>query len=190
MNQRLFNCFVNFFEQRTLNDLINIMRNVNWKLSFNSFKDFNNRDISFFIEKINQDIFFIEKINQFKKNRNDKINKKTIKFNNNIKKLIENWSQWLIDKIKKIDWCWRCFKKNHRYNNKNILCKNQSRLIAEQIKFKHIMLQCMNEKSLYLLNKYMRTLNDIDHENNVDIFFFKKQRFEKRLIFNKNFNWE
>ena len=144
------------------------MRNVNWKLLFNSFKDFNNRDTSSFTEKINQNIFFIEKINQFKKDRNDKINKKTIKFNDNIRKLIENWSQWFIDKIKKINRCWRCFKKNHRYDDKNVSCKNQSRLIAKQIEFKHIILQCMNEKSLYFLNKHIKTLNDIDHENNVD----------------------
>ena len=93
LNQRLFNRFVNLFEQRTLNNLINIMRNVDWKLSLNSFKDFNNRDTSSFTKKINQDISFIRKINQFKKDRDNKINKKTIKFNDNIRKLIEDWSQ-------------------------------------------------------------------------------------------------
>ena len=49
------------------------------------------------------------------------------------------------------------------------------------------MLQCMNEENLYFLNKHIKTLNDIDHENNVNIFF-KEQRLEKRLIFNENFN--
>ena len=52
LNQRLYNRFVSFFEQRTLHDLINVMRDVDWKLSFNSFKDFNNRNITF-TSKIN-----------------------------------------------------------------------------------------------------------------------------------------
>ena len=62
LNQRLFNRFVNLFEQRILNDLVNIIRNVDWKLSFNSLKEFNNRNTSF-TEKINQNTSFIEKIN-------------------------------------------------------------------------------------------------------------------------------
>ena len=123
LNQRLYNRFVNFFKQQILHDLINNMRDVDWKLSFNFSKDFNNRNTSF-IRKINQNIFFTEKINQFRKDRDDKINKRTIKFNDNIKKLIENWSQWLIDKIKKVDRCWRCFKKDHRYDDKNVFCKD------------------------------------------------------------------
>ena len=146
------------------------MRDVDWKLSFNSFKDFNNRNISF-TEKINQNIFFTEKINQFRKDRDDKTNKRTIKFNDNIKKLIKDWSQWLIDKIKKVDRCWRCFKKDHHYNDKNVFYKDQSHLIAKQTQFKHIMLQCMNEESLYLLNKHMKMLNNINHKNNADTFF-------------------
>ena len=66
LNQRLYNHFVNFSEQRILHDLINVMRNVDWKLSFNSFKNFNNWSI-IFTDKINQEIFFIKKINQFRK---------------------------------------------------------------------------------------------------------------------------
>ena len=123
LNQRLYNRFINFSEQRTLHDLINVMRNVDWKLSFNSFKDFNNRSI-IFINKINQETFFTKKVNQFKKTWNDRINKKWIKFNNIMKKLIEDWTQWLIDKIKESDQCIWCFKKNHHYNNKNVSCKN------------------------------------------------------------------
>ena len=35
------------------------------------------------------------------------------------------------------------------------------------------MLQCMNEENLYFLNKHIKTLNDIDDDNDVDIFFSK-----------------
>ena len=64
------------------------MRNINSKLLLNSFKNFNNRDISF-TTRVNQDISSTIKINQFKKNRENKINKRLIKLNENTKKLIE-----------------------------------------------------------------------------------------------------
>ena len=79
-----------------------------------------------------------------------------------MKKLIKDWTQWLIDKIKENDQCIQYFKKNHHYNDKNVSCKNQSNMIIKETKIKFIMLQCMNEKSLNVLNKIMNIVNDID----------------------------
>ena len=47
LNQRFYNRFVNLSEQLILHDLINVMRDINWKLSLNSLKNFDNRNISF-----------------------------------------------------------------------------------------------------------------------------------------------
>ena len=135
LNQRLYNRFVNLFEQSILHDLINVMRDIDWKLSLNSLKNFDNRDTSF-TTKVNQNISSTVKINQFRRNRESRINKKSIKFNENAKKLIEEWSQWLIDKIKEFDRCLKCLKKDHRYEDKNASCKDQSRLTAKKVEFK------------------------------------------------------
>ena len=79
-----------------------------------------------------------------------------------MKKLIKDWTQWLIDKIKKNDQCIQCLKKNHRYDDKNASCKNQSNMIIKKTKIKLFMLQCMNEESLNALNEAMNIVNDIN----------------------------